>query len=159
MILAACDPGLNGGIVVRNRSFKIRTRKDVVIAFEYMNTISNALDDDIVLYIEKVHSMPHDGKAAIWTFAGAVEMIHMAAAIYGFKTVLVTPQKWQSKLGCKDDKSGLSASERKLLAKTKKKRLQQFCWDLYGRKDIYQWECDAWLIMKYAELMEIDEEF
>ena len=69
---------------------------------------------DMLIVIEKVHSMPSQGVASTFKFGLAYGSILALAERFNFETQLVTPQKWKKDLGLTSNKNDSLILARKL---------------------------------------------
>jgi hypothetical protein len=92
------DPGVSGGIAMVNR------RGRVVQLAKMPTTDQDVLellgDGGTFAILERVHSMPKQGHNGAFTFGRNYGALQMALAASNIPFDLVTPQKWQTAMGC-----------------------------------------------------------
>lgn len=71
------------------------TEKDI---FKFINDRKMLIHS---AYIEKVHSMPKQGVASSFKFGMGYGGLRMAILACDIRMIEVTPNKWQSKMGCR----------------------------------------------------------
>tara|TARA_R100000808_G_scaffold19628_2_gene42539 strand:+ start:400 stop:837 length:438 start_codon:yes stop_codon:yes gene_type:complete len=93
------DPGKTGGICWIDEhgphAMKMPTTRR-----EQFRTLAELEDVDTVAVIERVHSMPNDGKSRAWAFGVHFGGLLMALEAAGIIYSDVTPAKWQRHLDC-----------------------------------------------------------
>lgn len=100
------DPGWSGAVAwinggdVRHMAFGKLTERDVYDAVA--SIIAETIDGtDLVACLEHVHSMPKQGIASAFKFGKCFGLLEMTLIATGIPYTLVSPQKWQSLLGCR----------------------------------------------------------
>jgi Holliday junction resolvasome RuvABC endonuclease subunit len=101
MLFMGIDPGQSGGIAVVDQGGHIigvtkmpDTERDIYAAIQ-------SFHDADYCYIEQVHSMPKQGVASSFKFGTSYGGLRMALVAAGLRFETVTPQRWQSLLGCR----------------------------------------------------------
>ena len=102
------DPGNSGAAAMINANhqiidvfkFKDATMRDIFETFVEWATWPEG-DMKIYAMIEKVHSMPAQGVKSVFTFGENFGALQMALTASGIPYDYVTPQRWQTQLGCK----------------------------------------------------------
>ncbi len=144
MKLIGIDPGANGGIAslnTENDEVKCwampETEKDMVEMFIELVTCgyTKAL-------IEKVHGMPGQGGAAMFTFGRGYGTVRTAMIAVGISFDEVTPQAWQKAMGIPPRKK----TETKVQHKNKLKAKAQ---QLFPDVKVTLANADALLIVEY----------
>ena len=105
-----------------------------------------------IVYIEKVHAMPHDGRSSLFKFGvnyGA--WLGILNSVKGInKIVEVSPQKWmkfwENKIGEKLPK----------IKKDRKNKLKEIA-SIYTERPATLWNADAVLITMYGMYIEKEE--
>jgi len=95
------DPGWSGGAALLDRaadvalvvSFSTMTEADIV------RTIKSMSRSGTICFLERVHSMPAQGVASSFKF-GMIYGLLRGLVIGKCRMIDVTPQKWQTTLGC-----------------------------------------------------------
>jgi crossover junction endodeoxyribonuclease RuvC len=136
------DPGWSGGVAIVGQDsnyveaipFTGKTEWDIIESIEHL------ADKAEVCYLEKVHAMPAQGVCSVFKFGHNYGLVRAALYINGMVINEVTPQKWQSLLGC------LSKGN-KNVTKTKAQQL-------YPGVKITHATADAILLAEYGRLME-----
>ncbi len=100
-MIVGIDPGASGGIAFIESSMG---RKTLVKIFKFTteNDIIKLLQEhkpDIAV-LEQVHSMPGQGVVSVFSFGANWGCYKGALLALNIPFYLVTPQKWQKKLGC-----------------------------------------------------------
>jgi hypothetical protein len=99
-VFITIDPGKNGGIAWRNLD-----ETSAVPMPESVHELSGILCGLIVFaanadcVLERVHSMPHDGGRAAFSFGENYGQIQGVLAALKVPYRFVTPQQWQKKVG------------------------------------------------------------
>lgn len=131
------DPGWSGGVAVVSA-------EGIAFATGFANMTERDIYDAIigfrknvtVCYIERVHSMPKQGVSSSFKFGHNYGFLRGCITALGIPFVEVSPQKWQSALGC------LSGGDKN---RTKSKAQQ-----LYPSLKITHATADALLIATYG---------
>lgn len=126
------DPGLDGAIAYLTNKGKLKVwdmptfevtpgklsaktgkrgkgRREVDV-----NTLSDILEDlHGAAFLEKVHSMPHQGVASMFSFGDSYGVVRGILAAYQIPITRVPPNRWKAELRCRQgkDASRLRASE------------------------------------------------
>ena len=135
----AIDPGVGGGIAVwlqdrettEYMAVPVRvadwTMRDYIEWFS-LHSIR------IPVMMEKVGPRPHDGRAALWTFATNVATWHMAMVATETPFFEITSVKWQQKL------MGVTLPRE---YQAKKKALKEFAERRFPETSVYKWNADC----------------
>ena len=102
------DPGVNGGVAVLRPDGSIRllepfrpsmTHGELV---EVVRDAVHALHEDLSrsVFVEKVGTMPHDGRKGANTFGRVDGLIRGALIMAHYPPVDVLPMQWQAALNC-----------------------------------------------------------
>jgi len=138
------DPGVNGGLAV----LRIDGGVEYLRAFQPSMTHAELVDavrfalkcmaywKSRTVYVEKVGSMPTDGRRAANTFGRVDGLIRGALLMAGYPPLDVSPMMWQSAMEC------LSGGNKNV---TKKRALE-----LFPRERITHAVADALLIAEYG---------
>lgn len=128
------DPGENGGIAVNFPT-------GVVLALSFSdNNLFPALhhinweQDNLTIYMEKVHAMPSQGVTSMFTFGKNVGRIEGYLKCKGHVWVDVTPQTWQKALGLIEPRIKgvkLTSTEKEKIKREKKKKMLAMAQSLY----------------------------
>ena len=150
MTIIGIDPGASGALCFTNSEKKdMHTYKCHKLISERRLTVSMALNayksKEAIVYIEKVHAMPHDGRSSLFKFGvnyGA--WLGILNSIKGInKIVEVSPQKWmkfwQDKMEFKLPK----------IKKDRKNKLKEIA-SIYTEKPATLWNADSVLITMYG---------
>lgn len=107
-IYVGIDPGKNGGISaiddLGNIVIAIRTpctsenELDLVKIAETLETLKSLSANNIQVTLEKVHSMPGQGVASMFSFGMTTGMLHGVVAALRIPRFLVSPQTWKKKI-------------------------------------------------------------
>ena len=147
MVVIGIDPGVNGGIAViygdtNVTSFKMpETERDISDCFREVSDYAQLENENVIVYLEKVHSMPGQGVVSTFTFGQNYGLLRGILITLGFAIYDVTPQKWQKELG-------ISKSESKTIHKNKLKGLAQ---QWFPDQKVTLKNADALLIAKYGK--------
>ena len=154
MTIIGIDPGASGALCFTNSEEQdIHTHKCHKLISGRRLSVSMALNayksKKAIVYIEKVHAMPHDGRSSLFKFGvnyGA--WLGILNSVKGInKIVEVSPQKWmkfwQDKLEFKLPK----------IKKERKNKLKEIA-SVYTEKPATLWNADAVLITMYGMHME-----
>ena len=157
MTIIGIDPGASGALCFTNSEKKeIYTHKCHKLISGRRLTVSMALNayksKKAIVYIEKVHAMPHDGRSSLFKFGvnyGA--WLGILNSIKGItKIVEVSPQKWmkfwENKIGEKLPK----------IKKDRKNKLKEIA-SIYTERPATLWNADAVLITMYGMYIEKEE--
>lgn len=114
------DPGVNGGLAIYDgksvKCFKVPTLKKE-ISGKTRTEIDRAKLHNIFLegafygvcsrvYVEKVHSMPGQGVASMFSFGVSYGVVLGMIASWEWETVDVRPQEWRKSIGVLEGKEG-----------------------------------------------------
>ena len=157
MTIIGIDPGSSGALCFTNSEKKeIYTHKCHKLISGRRLTVSMALNayksKKAIVYIEKVHAMPHDGRSSLFKFGvnyGA--WLGILNSVKGInKIVEVSPQKWmkfwENKIGEKLPK----------VKKDRKNKLKEIA-SIYTERPATLWNADAVLITMYGMYIEKEE--
>ena len=157
MTIIGIDPGASGALCFTNSEKKeIYTHKCHKLISGRRLTVSMALNayksKKAIVYIEKVHAMPHDGRSSLFIFGvnyGA--WLGILNSVKGInKIVEVSPQKWmkfwENKIGEKLPK----------IKKDRKNKLKEIA-SIYTERPATLWNADAVLITMYGMYIEKEE--
>lgn len=115
------DPGQSGGIAFSpsndNKPWAIKMPETEADIWEVLGPLREQYGyASFVAAIESVHSMPGQGVASSFKFGQGFGALRMALTAAGIRFHLVTPQKWQKRLGCmtKGDKNVSKAMAQRL---------------------------------------------
>jgi|TARA_R100000664_G_scaffold14874_1_gene23273 crossover junction endodeoxyribonuclease RuvC len=157
MTIIGIDPGASGALCFTNSEKKeIYTHKCHKLISGRRLTVSMALNayksKKAIVYIEKVHAMPHDGRSSLFKFGvnyGA--WLGILNSVKGInKIVEVSPQKWmkfwENKIGEKLPK----------IKKDRKNKLKEIA-SIYTERPATLWNADAVLITMYGMYIEKEE--
>jgi crossover junction endodeoxyribonuclease RuvC len=107
-IYVGIDPGKDGGISaindLGNIVIAVKTpctgdnELDLTRITEMLVTLKNVSQDDVQATIEKVHSMPGQGVASMFSFGMTTGMLHGVVAALRIPRFLVSPQAWKKKI-------------------------------------------------------------
>ena len=101
MIFAGIDPGKHGAIAWMDGDRRNIQIQDCPLDGEdfdrgaVLYLLQHELQSNTVVTMEKVHSMPHDGRVSAFAFGRAYEMWIMGLAAVGLRPQLVCPQTWK----------------------------------------------------------------
>ena len=110
MIHIGIDPGFDGAIVVRGEGFidihdtptlTVKTgkkNKRQCDAVGMANILKDYIGEPCHVALEKVHSMPGQGVASMFSMGEGFGIWKGLIAMAGFKMTLVTPQSWKKKM-------------------------------------------------------------
>lgn len=147
MVVIGIDPGVNGGVAVMYSDTKVAsykmpsTEKDISDLFKEIYDYSQIENEPVVVFLEKVHSMPGQGVVSTFTFGMNYGFLRGTLIGLNFPIYDVTPQKWQKALG-------ISKSESKAIHKNKLKGLAQ---QWFPDQKVTLKNADALLIAKYGK--------
>lgn len=145
--IIAIDPGKNGGFAFGRtdlRPMVVRMPKRIEdIGKQLKVLVSHADQCEIVVYLEKVHSMPHQGVVSVFTFGQWYGALIGAITTLGLDLRHVTPQEWQKSFTFKEKRKDVGREEWKRVLKRKAQRL-------YKRIKLTGCTADAILIYNYA---------
>lgn len=106
-IYVGIDPGKDGGISAifedGNIIFAMKTpmTSDNELDLSRITTLLKGLqtnNNDVQVTLEKVHSMPGQGVASMFSFGMSTGMLHGVVAALGIPRFLVAPQTWKKKI-------------------------------------------------------------
>lgn len=103
-LICGIDPGASGGIacITDNGAWAYKMPETPHDLVEHLCSMKNLSGDrSIVCYLEKVHAMPKQGVTSTFKFGEGFGVIQGVLAALKFRLELVTPQKWQTALGCR----------------------------------------------------------
>jgi hypothetical protein len=115
MLIFGIDPGKAGAIAAIDDGEVYKTTIMPIVGKELdLDAISTwiydiATDRDCIAYIEKVHSMPSQGVASMFSFGYSVGVMHGILAALSIPRYLVAPQTWKGFL-LKDTKKDKDAA-------------------------------------------------
>lgn len=102
-IYVGIDPGKDGGIAALNVYgaviFAVKTpvasdnELDLTQITQHLKNLTK--DSEVTVTIEKVHSMPGQGVASMFSFGMTTGMLHGVVAAIGLPRFLVAPQTWK----------------------------------------------------------------
>lgn len=106
MLIIGIDPGKNGGVAwiegACGMPFAAKMPDTVHELSDYLRTIlETASDKTAKCYIEKVASTPQMGVKSAFTFGNGLGQIEGVLAALQIPLEWVSPQKWQTALGCR----------------------------------------------------------
>jgi len=144
MAIITIDPGKNGCIVTH--------KADGILIEKMPNTFPDIHDylgglayiKDIKCYLEKVHGMPGQGGASMFTFGQGYGWLEMALYALNIPTYTITPQAWTKAMGIGTKKSAGSPTKWK-------NKLKQKAQQIYPKEKITLWNADGLLMMYYIE--------
>jgi len=149
--IIAIDPGQSGGIVytvvgmlatvVEKMPSTISDIKDAI----YMQ-YSIEEKEEVVVYLEDVHSMPGQGVSSSFKFGRGFGNLEAIAICLGYRLIYVRPQVWQKALGLLT-KKGESKTQHK-------NRMKAFAQQRYPHVKVTLATADALCILEYAKMME-----
>ena len=152
MAIITIDPGITGVIVV-NVSDKITIHKmpqtfpDTYNLLEEYKSMESVVCTIFKCYLEKVHGMPGQGGAAMFTFGRGYGWLEMALYSLKIPTYPITPQAWTKAMGLGTKKAAGSPTKWK-------NKLKQKAQQIYPSEKITLWNADGLLMMYYVkELM------
>lgn len=129
MNVIGIDVGQNGAAVVISDDsvvdvfrFKNTTEMDIAECFsEWFDTYNDTQSNRMFVFIEKVHSMPHQGVASSFKFGTSFGFIIGVLTALKIPFEYVTPQKWQKALNCetKGNKNVTKAKAQQLFPSNK----------------------------------------
>ncbi len=139
-VFIGIDPGRAGGLVSLDRNGKalqvVKMPETMGGILQFFQQYSN---DDVVCYLEKVHTRPGDGAASMFKFGQGFGWLQMALLAAKVKTIEVLPNTWMRGLGIK--------SKKKDETKTAyKNRLKFVAEQLFPEQRVTLWNADALLI-------------
>jgi len=150
----ACDPGKSGGFALLTESGQLevfktpQTLKDMV---SFSRGASLWCRTQVTPVIEKVGSMPSDGKKALFTFGGWTYAQTMALiALTDREPLVVTPREWQEHFGLYGAKYRGTKSAQKTAKKNVHKAVAE---KLYPGHKFTHYTADAALIAHYARTL------
>lgn len=102
MIFIGIDPGNKGGLaIIDNNNIKVQ----FFSINEYTSILKNYENrEDVVCYIEQVHSMPNQGTSSMFSFGYNFGLIMGILSAYKINIREVTPQKWKKYFNLTKDK-------------------------------------------------------
>lgn len=145
--IVGIDPGKNGGIVFMIPNFDPQLNKIPETSSDLIDCFTNwnlKLDNSVV-FLEKVHAGPKMGSSAAFKFGKGVGVLEGVIACLGLSLELVSPQKWQSKMGVLSSGRGLGQGDT-----AKKKRNREKARQLFPGLEITNATADALLIAEYG---------
>ena len=110
MIYIGIDPGLDGAITVREDGVisifdtptltikRGKKNKRLCDAHGMANILKTYIGKDVHVALEKVHSMPGQGVASMFSMGEGLGIWKGLVAMAGFKITHITPQSWKKKL-------------------------------------------------------------
>lgn len=107
-MIIGVDPGGSGGIAWHDGK-RARVVKMPATLQDLWELIDNIRQDSFrhhpwaktTAYLEQVHSSPQMGVTSAFTFGNGFGHLEMALTAAGISFVRVSPQKWQTALGCR----------------------------------------------------------
>lgn len=92
------DPGAEGGIGIIPKdgnpsAFLMPSTREGLC-----NLLRPYQNSDVIVVVEKVHSMPHQGVASTFKFGKAYGEVLGICSAFGFHIIDVRPQEWKAKL-------------------------------------------------------------
>lgn len=142
MLIIGIDPGKEGGVAWTQDGMK------EPLAAKMPDNVHELVDllrgndlSDAKCYLEKVHSMPKNGVASMFTFGQGLGRIEGVLAALAIPYEWVTPQKWQGAMRCQTG-GDKNVSKRKAL-------------ELFPRTKWTHATADAALICEYGRRMEL----
>lgn len=115
MIFIGLDPGLTGAIaIIENGNFvavhdlptmtrgKTKTKINAAGLADIMREYAN---NDAICIVEQVWAMPKQGASSGCCLGHSVGVCEAVCFALGFRTHLVTPQKWKKHFGLNSDKN------------------------------------------------------
>ena len=133
---AGVDPGKSGSIVILDN---LGTWVDDIRLDRSYDEINKFLGEhrattSIFTMVEKVRTLPNDGKKGAFTFGGSFEAVQALLVANDIPYKLVVPTAWQHRMGC------LTGGNKKIsLARAK---------NLFPEDDVNWRNCDAFLLAK-----------
>ena len=145
--LIAIDPGQSGGIAIQEAGVSQAHKMPDTIT-DIRDGLLNVLEfqDDVVVYLEDVHSMPGQGVASSFKFGRGFGNLEAIAICLGYKLIYVRPQVWQKALGLLT-KKGDSKTQHK-------NKIKAFAQQRYPHIKVTLATADALAILEYAKLQE-----
>jgi crossover junction endodeoxyribonuclease RuvC len=110
MIHIGIDPGLDGAVAIREDdeikifdtpTFTIKNgkkKKRLCDSQGMASILSPYVGKDVHVALEKVHSMPGQGVASMFSMGEGLGIWKGLIAMAGFQITLITPQSWKKKL-------------------------------------------------------------
>jgi len=153
-MLIGVDPGKQGGLVCLNHDGGLRsyatmptTELDLIQWFRGTGIKRTQMRS---CYMEKVHSMPGQGVASMFTFGVGYGGLRMAAVACGMKLIDVRPQAWQKAMGVSPRKKSESKTEFKDRLRGMAQQLfpDSCLWTCNKKTQLAV--CDAMLIAEYG---------
>ena len=153
MTIIGIDPGASGALCFTNSEEQdIHTHKCHKLISGRRLSVSMALNayksKKAIVYIEKVHAMPHDGRSSLFKFGVNYGAWLGILASYQIHTIQVSPQKWmnywQNKKQTKLPK----------IKKERKHMLKLWADEMSNIDKITLYNADAILIALYGAQME-----
>lgn len=106
-IYLGIDPGKQGGMAALEDMYGgvmfaqptpvAGNELDLALITKYLSELKSE-DVEVVAVIEKVHSMPSQGVASMFSFGMSTGMMHGIVAALGYPRFLVAPQTWKNKI-------------------------------------------------------------
>jgi hypothetical protein len=143
MMYAGIDVGVSGGIALIGESepicvkFKDRTDRDL------WEIIRDMTKDVQTVLIERVNTMPHDGRVGAFNFGLNYGILRGALAAANPRYGFVSPAKWQRHFGLIKKKGETNVQ--------KKNRHKAVAQQLFS-VPVFHWNADALLIAEYARV-------
>ena len=97
-IIIGIDPGFSGGIAVLDGG-GVEVMKMPDTEQDLLDCIRQLQQDNVFVFLENVHTMPHDSTKAATTFQQHIGALRMAVRAVGMPFELVQPTKWQREFG------------------------------------------------------------
>lgn len=143
-MIVGVDPGKSGGIAIDGQVWKTTGCTEIVCAVQELDMMCKEKGEDMIVYIESVHSSPQMGVVSAFSFGQNFGQLHAAFSMVSDSIKFVSPQKWQKALG-------LSNGISKKSPKTHKRKLKARAQELYPDVKVTGYNQDALLIAYYAE--------
>ena len=113
MIYIGIDVGKKGGVAIIFEDGVCAYPWDDERFIQTMDIVAN-MDDDCVVCVEQVHSMPKQGVSSTFAFGKAAGFIEGVLAAHKIPYQLVPPQKWKKEYSLGNDKNQSIAVCKKL---------------------------------------------
>ena len=165
------DPGLKGGIAILTPTGKLKNLVSMPTTINDKYQLFKTFNEKDKIYVEKVHSMPHDSRRGAFTFGYHLAELHTLLWVLNLNYTNITPRDWQTSFGCKREKGQSKYDYKRSLRDRAEENLQRLSRSKglrqeskqssirleYWTKQLTLNTCDAYLIALYAYQKEKNE--
>lgn len=102
MIFVGIDPGVSGGIAIISDTVTVYSYTSETLIKICKDFVSS--NTSVIVAVEKVHSMPHQGVSSTFNFGMGYGRILGILEALNISYELVTPQAWKKYMGVTHDK-------------------------------------------------------